>query len=738
MTIKIKVKYLVYFLLVLFAALPLFAFFIQPKIELTLAQHELENNEETKARERIEGLLQSTSGNQRWEIIKDFMIEPTAIGHYHVYIGSSMTSMSHDRTSPLFTIEEIVPYLHEYILHAPLSGYIQSAAEILASHYTQNNQYEKADQALAAAQNRYGSSTYEFQNLLLKRVEFAERAGEPAKLQQIITFLKEQKLDDHLEVFSQITEVEVKEMLRNQQYEEAYNRLTKDIEKLEKEWDEQTFESDEEIENDTMFLHSSPFISELMSLRNHLEKTLNNGKINLTTIKGKVVKSNGEPLANVGVFLRDERTANMSPNPDDPFYTVTNQDGHYEFNGILPGSYQIQLGLTLHQVDGWTWPVEMDEWIDVKGETEIIENIEFRPLITTHSPVDFKVITTDSLTFEWSPVTDAEYYELSLQVEYDSGSMGVPFRGRIKQTSLGVPVEDLYAKSVGIVHGGDPIMETIQPESLLAFSNTNGRFSWYVTAYDKNGNLLTRSNGYRLNEETMEGIPVFYLKERAMTKADSLVMERDIEEALQQYKQNYESNPNDLHSLQMITRLIGLEQQDYEKGLNKALPYMLQLAELQPTEDTLFSVVSHYYDEQNWKEFNSWFKQYQMIVNGEPSTYVKSIYATALMKQGQLEEARNLFQQVMQEDASHRFVGNWIAVEVVLNGSYKEALHIAENYSERSYTHRDWKHIISNLEDEPIEEVKKSIQSFFEGSLELESIQNEDIATFIKALSEVK
>ncbi|WP_456276641.1 carboxypeptidase regulatory-like domain-containing protein [Bacillus sp. AK128] len=738
MTVKVKVKHLVYSFIILFAALPLFAFFIQPKIELKLAHHELANHEETKARGRIEGLLQGSSDHYRWEVIKDFMIEPTAIGHYNVYIGSAMSSVNHDSTSPLFTLEEIIPYLHDYISHAPVSGYIQSAAEILASYYTQNNQYVKADQALAEAQNRYGSATYQYQNLLLKRMEFAEKAGEPAKLDQFITYLKEQKLDDHLEVYSKITEAEVKEMLRNHQYQEAFDRLTKVIEELEMEWEEQTFESDEKLEHDNMFLHSSPFISNLMSLRNHLEKALNNDETHLTTIKGRIVKSNGEPLANVGVFLRDERTANMSPNPDDPFYTVTNQDGHYEFNGVLPGSYQLQLGLTFHQVDGWTWPVEMDEWIDVQGETELIENIEFMPLITAHSPVDFKEITTDSVTFEWSPVDYAAYYELSLQVEYESGSTGVPFLGRIKETRIDVPIEELYAKSVGLVYGGDPIMETIQPESLLAFANTAGRFSWYVTAYDEDGNLLTRSNGYRLNEETMDGIPTFYLKERTMTKADRLVMDRKIEEALTQYKEDYENNSNDIHSLRMITRLIGLEEKGFEARIEKAFPYTKKLAELQPTEHNVYQVVDYYYRKQNWEEFNHWFKKYQMIVDGEPSTYVQSLYATALMKQGKLEEARDRFQHVMEEDQSHRFVGNWIAVEIYLNNSYEKALHIAENYPERGYNQKDWKQMIIQLESEPIEDVKHFLDSYFEGDVELKSIQPVAIASFIKALLEVR
>lgn len=56
--------------------------------------------------------------------------------------------------------------------------------------------------------------------------------------------------------------------------------------------------------------------------------------------------------------------------------------------------------------------------------------------------------------------------------------------------------------------------------------NPEVRFSWNIEALDADGRLITRSNGYRLNEDTVGNMPFFYLKERELTTADQLLLDK--------------------------------------------------------------------------------------------------------------------------------------------------------------------------------------------------------------------
>lgn len=125
-----------------------------------------------------------------------------------------------------------------------------------------------------------------------------------------------------------------------------------------------------------------------------------------------------------------------------------------------------------------------------------------------------------------------------------------PFRSHIATNKTDVPVEDLYNHTVGLSMSDDE-PNSVDPITLLAFTNPNNRFSWSVDAFDENDELLTRSNGYRLGNDTIGHLPFFYLKMRTLTEADQLLLDKKFTEALEAYK----VNPEDKHSERMIKRL---------------------------------------------------------------------------------------------------------------------------------------------------------------------------------------
>jgi pentatricopeptide repeat protein len=102
---------------------------------------------------------------------------------------------------------------------------------------------------------------------------------------------------------------------------------------------------------------------------------------------------------------------------------------------------------------------------------------------------------------------------------------------------------------------------------------------------------------------------------------------------------------------------------------------------LNPTEDYVFNLAHYYYKQQNWSAFVDTYLLSGM--DGSSSSYTQSIYATALMKLGRYQEARQLFQQAMDSDLSHRFVGNYIATALYEDEELDSALDIAQRYPER-------------------------------------------------------
>ncbi|RKJ15401.1 carboxypeptidase regulatory-like domain-containing protein, partial [Butyricicoccus sp. 1XD8-22] len=204
--------------------------------------------------------------------------------------------------------------------------------------------------------------------------------------------------------------------------------------------------------------------------------------------------------------------------------------------------------------------------------------------------------------------------------------------------------------------------------------------------YRANGERLTSSSGYRLDEDTIGNLPFFYLKERNLTKADRLLLSKKLKKALAAYQSNYEKDPDDIHSLRMIIRLIGAESDANATENEESIPYLQAYAEKTNSTQALFSLIDYYYEKQQWDSFHKWFNTYEAAVGNRLDEYDQAIYASALMKQGKVKEASERFKQVMELDKSHRFVGSWLAVELYDGKTFEHALTIARDYPERPFS----------------------------------------------------
>ncbi|RXI96188.1 hypothetical protein DS745_20820 [Anaerobacillus alkaliphilus] len=713
--IKMKMKHLIAGVLVLLSFSIVFVFVLQPILQGRVISHEVSRGNVDGAKQQIIKQIEKDRINSL-KLIKDYMIERHPTGNrYDVYIGPSMSSWGSVTGDRIFTLEESLPYLQIYLDEAPADGYLRRTVEILVSYYESLGDFEHALSVFEKALQRFSTSSFVYHELELKRIELAINLNHIADAELFIEAFEGTVNEVFTDIPLQLARLKAELFVQKGKLAEAVAILSVAIDDYE-EWNE-SFKKELKMENDLQSETSwYPSYETAIMYREQVERLMNdNGQ--LGTVVGKVIRSDGEPLSNVGIFLREEHVTNQSVSEYERYQTVTKPDGSFSFTGVIPGSYQIHVGFMFDQIDGWSWPVEMDDWLDVKATETFEYEIEITPLISVIEPTNYQIIRNQEITFAWEPFPGATSYTLHGGFELDGSSTGFQVISGIKDSEVTISVEELYSLTTGIMFSGDN-WTSVKPESLLGFANIDGLFSWSVKAFNERGQLIGQSNGYRLREETMGPLPFYHLKARELTDADQVFLTGKIEEALEMYKENVEINPHDIHSLRMVARMIGLDR----KNEQQALPYWLALAEQSQSSEYAITLAQLYFDQENWSEFEKWYQ-----LAGDVSSYAKSIYARALMKQGKLEESRESFHEIMEEDRSNRFVGLLLAIEIYLEKDYNTAQYLAEKYKERSYEAKDWLAEIRKLEKEvPIEIVTEELGKFFIG----EKVEANDLAKY--------
>lgn len=749
MKIKMKVKHLTLIITsVVFLTLLTF-FVILPQYQLYSAEKQA-NADAPNSKAAILQILEDDHifEKQKWRIIGEYMLQDEP-GHetYDIVIAPSFTQVNEGKTHLTFTEEEMFPHVKTYVEEGPIDENLVSATIQLASYYESRGELDQARHVFERTITRISSSNTSYlfleEEVYLSLIDFMMRQVNYEEATQRLTDISEQMNVENYYIQAKVREKQAEIAIQLGDTEKAHDIATRTLtEYEEKEQAEKEATSNTEVY--TTDVHES-----LMAMKERLE----NQSDEPNTIKGRVVYSDGTPAANVGVILKHESNIHYSGLSDEPYKQQTDDDGYYEFANIDAGSYQMVLGFSFEQIDGWTYPAEMDDWIDVEVGDKVAYNIELQPLMDIYSPVNQETIKDGHILFSWDSVEEAAYYQLSLAIDLDGeGSISTIFRSQITDSQLEVPVEELYSHTVGISFSGEDT-DTVDPISLLALSNTENRFSWAVEAYDADGNLITESNGYRLGEETIGNLPFFYLKERSMTEADQLLLDKKLDKALETYKANYKANPDDMHSLRMITRLIGLNRFDEDSNeidSEEAIPYLIKLAEQTNSSDALSRLVEYYYELGEWDMPEHWYALYATNVE-ESDHYMKGIYATTLMKQGKLDAAKDTFAAVTEQSDNNDLVGYWLAIELYEGTDFADILDIAKTYPERPFAEAkvDWAGMIQAMEKESVEfvnyrdEIEHVLDLFFQEEYEelehwRESTDMGALETFVEALLEVE
>jgi len=690
----------------------LLIFVVIPKLQVVNATKIYEQGGANGKENLLTVIDQAASKSKKWELIRKYLIGDgpiSAVYGFDVYVGPSSTmSQSANGESRNWTWEEKLPYLEAYIAEGPSDGgYLVRAARQLSYYYTSEGMLNKALTALELAEQRMSKQYSNIgQDLKLDRAKLYMDNDEMDKAEQLLDEMANGARSINVDLNGEVAQLRAQIRIRKGDVGSALERVNKELEELKK----------------TIADHNKQFpdkgdftpvkLEQLTALKESLEHNLQQYGGSTATVSGTIARSDGTPMKRVGVYLRDRKAVSHSVTDGEPYQTLTDAKGHYKFEGVLPESYQLYIGIQFEQIDGWTWPTTNDDWIDVSRGQSLTENIVLHPLIEIKSPINQQVIAGDTITFRWEPVEGAAYYNLQGSLPIQNGTIGTMIKGNIRDDYIEIPVEQLYDQATGISYKFVEDKEIIDTSTLLGFANPASRFAWSVEAFDEQGRPLSRSNGYRLNENTIGDLPFFYLKNRLLTEADQLLLDDKIDEALIAYKQSYANDHQDLHSLRMIIRIYeAAASANSQRTLGEeVVPYIIQMADVNPTSEYIFKLVDYYIQKQDWMLANRYYALLSKQGDSQISPYVKSIYATALMKQKRLKEAGELFAQALAEDRSHRFVGPYLAISIYEQGAFEDAKKLASEYPERSFAELNqpvWFDLIQGIEKEEEKEKEK-------------------------------
>ncbi|KPB03398.1 hypothetical protein [Bacillus sp. CHD6a] len=689
MKVKVKIKHIVLAIATFLLFLPIFLYLVQPQYSIFMARHQMANGEQL-GKERVIDLLEN--GNifkeQRFALIREFLIADAYTLQYDVYVGFTSTYWSdHNKANVKFSLEERLPYLIEYVEEGPPDGSMESAAKELAEYYNQLGKWQKGNEVLQTALDR-GIKTYFRSELATKQIDLAVQ-NEQYEL--ALTYIKEFNAivsKDDIYTKTKAVKSHVDILLRQGEHEKVIalvEKALKDIRRVKKERDDRDDEG----------------FSEEKQLLEIMDR-VKNGQDSFHTVRGNIYKSIGKtPIQGVGVFLRAKNNLNYSIGSEEKYHAVTNIKGEYIFRNVPSGSYQLVFGFTFEHIDGYAVSMPANPWIEVENENVVANDSMIHPLIEIYNPVNSKEIKEDKIQFSWEPINGAAYYSISVGREVEGGSVSHGLQSGIKTTKLTVPVEDLYF-SQGVIEYMDD-SEGIDYSSVLGFANPRGRFFWNVQAHNEKGDLITQSQGYRLGEDTFGNLPTFYLKNRDLTNADRVLLKNKPEEALDMYKQNYENNPDDLHSLLMISKIIGVEALMMNQSSKElAMPYLEELARRSPNEILFLEILQYYFEKEDWYSYEKWYESFGDSKGDILNEYIEGNHAAALLKQGKYEEARKQFQLVMKEGYRHEYISEWIALELFLGESLEKVIELAREHPEQGiFDERvDWERLLKNLQSE--------------------------------------
>lgn len=294
------------------------------------------------------------------------------------------------------------------------------------------------------------------------------------------------------------------------------------------------------------------------------------------------VTVDGRGIEGIRVYIKDKsiyKEDYIGGSLDLP-YTRTDKDGYYSIDNVLPGEYDIGIGIRPDAILG-------KAYIDKKDSQRILEpggvltnNFIFNTAIKILSPDDKIEIKGGKLIISWQQMEEAESYGLVTGLINEGSYASSIFMNDIKKKAgaatneITIDIEQIIPEFMGFASFYDENRPT--PGTLLGLYG-GAKILYGIEAYDKNGKLIGSSMPIIKTEKQ----PRHFVYMTQELEGDKLVKEEKYQEARDWFENYLSKNPEDVHSLYVLSRYY-----EYcDKNYNKAEDYLTRLYEITNNEE---------------------------------------------------------------------------------------------------------------------------------------------------------
>ena len=333
----------------------------------------------------------------------------------------------------------------------------------------------------------------------------------------------------------------------------------------------------EQVAEDQYFVSGK---EELDAKINKIERLKNNPGI-VGTCKGRVTVD-GIGIDGVKVYIKDKaiyKEDYFSSIPDFPF-TVTDKDGYYFIDNVLPGEYDIGIGINPGEILGKAYLDNKDSQKVLESRGVLTNNFVFNTAIEILSPDDKIEVRENKLVISWQQMEGAERYGLVTGLINEGSYASSIFLNDIKKKAgaatneITIDIGQIIPEFMGFASFYDEGRPT--PDTLLGLYG-GAKVLYGIEAYSKDGRLI----GSSMPVIKTEKLPRHFVLVTQELEGDKLVKEEKYEEARDWFEDYLFKNPEDEHSLYVLTRYY-----EYcEKNYDKAKEYLGRLYDITKKEE---------------------------------------------------------------------------------------------------------------------------------------------------------
>ncbi|MCQ1530044.1 tetratricopeptide repeat protein [Lutispora saccharofermentans] len=273
------------------------------------------------------------------------------------------------------------------------------------------------------------------------------------------------------------------------------------------------------------------------------------------------VTVDGKGVEGVRVYIKDKEIYKdnyIGSTLDFPF-TTTDKDGYYSIDDVLPGEYDIGIGIRPHEILGKAYLDNRDDQRILQSRGILLNDFEFKTSIEILTPDDEIKVSKDKLEISWKEYEGAESYSLvaGLMIE---GSYGTSiFADKIKENKAVIDIKKVAPGFMGLASFNDENRPT--PGTLLGMYG-EGKVIYGVQAYDRNGKLISSSMPVIKTTK----LPRHFVLITQKLEGDNLIKAEQYEKARDWFLNYLDKNPEDVHSLYVLSRYYEYCEEDYAKA----------------------------------------------------------------------------------------------------------------------------------------------------------------------------